>query len=80
MNKMLLLIVVAAFAAAPAAAATKHKKAKMTPEQAQMAKRDADAAKQNENCWRLAKASLPLLLPSWTLPIYFSVQDDKKKK
>lgn len=80
MKKIVLLLVVAAFAASPAAAETKHKKAKMTAEEAQMAKRDAEIAKQNQLNYRAMKDALPLLLPSWSIPIYFTMQQDDKTK
>jgi Ni/Co efflux regulator RcnB len=79
MKKIVLLLVAAAFAASPAAAETKHKKAKMTAEEAQMAKRDAEIAKQNQLNYRAMKDALPLLLPSW-LPVYFTMQQDDKTK
>jgi hypothetical protein len=71
MKKFVALLVIAAFAAAPAAAATKEKKTKQTAE--------AEAiAKQNDNTKRLLVDALPLVLPSWSLPVYFSMQKDKK--
>lgn len=80
MKKIGLLLVAAAFAASPAAAATKHKKPKMTAEEAQMAKQDAAIAKQNALNYRAMRDALPLLLPSWSLPVYFTMQQDDKKK
>ena len=80
MTKIVLLLVVAAFAASPAAAATKHKKAKLTAEQAQMAKQDADIAIQHENTLHLLRDAAPLVLPTGLLPVYFSMQQDDKKK
>ena len=77
MKKIVLLLVAAAFAASPAAA---EKKPKMTAEEAQMAKRDAEIAKQNQLNYRAMKDALPLLLPSWSLPVYFTMQQDDKAK
>ena len=73
MKKIVLLVVVAAFAASPAAAATKHKKSKEAAEA-------EDIAKQHDNTWRAVKDALPLALPSWSLPIYFSMQKDEKNE
>jgi len=61
-------IVVLAFAAALAASPAMAKK---------NVKKDTDP---NEASWRLVKASAPLVLPSWALPIYFGMQNDEKKK
>ena len=80
MKKIVLLLVVAAFAASPAVAETKHKKVKMTAEEAQMAKPDAEIAKQNQLNYCAMKDALPLLLPSWSIPIYFTMQQDDKNK
>ena len=30
-------------------------------------------ANSNENSWRFAKDSLPIFLPSWTMPAYMAV-------
>ena len=80
MKKIVLLVAAIAIATSPAAAATKHKKPKMTAEEVQMAKRDAEIAKQNELNYRAMRDALPLLLPSWSIPAYFSMQQDDKKK
>jgi hypothetical protein len=71
MKKIVLLLVAAAFAAAPAAAATKHKK-KAKPEQSVF-------MKQSENTWRIIKEGVPLVLPSWLLPVYFHMHKDEDK-
>ena len=73
MKKIVLLVVVAAFAASPAGAATKHKKSKEAAEA-------EDIAKQHDNTWRAMKDALPLALPSWSLPIYFSMHKDEKNE
>jgi hypothetical protein len=72
MKKLFLLLVVAAFAASPAAAASKSKKSKEAAEA-------EDIAKQHDNTWRAVKDSLPLWLPSWSLPVYFTMNKDEKK-
>ncbi len=72
MKKIAALLVIAAFAASPAAAA--HKKKKV----------DDTFAKQNANTARILRDGLPLVLPSWALPVYFGTHMDttqaKKKK
>lgn len=69
MRKIALLLLVATFAAAPAAAATKKKEKAM----------DAAAA-QNDASWRLARDAAPLVLPTWSLPIYFNFFHKEAKK
>ena len=78
MKKIVLLLVVAAFAASPAAADTKEKKTKQTVEA-------EDIAKQHDNTLRAVRDALPLVLPSWSLPLYFGMhldetKNEKKKK
>jgi len=69
MKKIALLLVLAAFAATPAAAAEKHhKKAKQE---------ESVFAKQNANTARILRDGLPLVLPSWAVPIYFGMHMDK---
>jgi hypothetical protein len=71
MKKIALALLVAAVAATPAAAASK-KKAKtygMTHEQ---------AMKANQQSWEFVKQGLPLVLPSWAIPIYFGTHMDEK--
>jgi len=65
MKKIVLLVFAAVLASSPAMA----KKANV--------KKETDP---NENSWRLVKASAPLVLPSWALPIYFGMQNDEKQK
>ncbi len=70
------LIVAGAFAATPAVAASKKKMAlpmdphKMTPEQ---------AMEYNKRNLSLIVKGLPLILPSWSLPIYFKMNEDKDR-
>jgi hypothetical protein len=73
MKKIALMVFIAAFAASPAAAATKHKKAKKMTEAEQI-------AQQNDNTRRAVRDALPLVLPSWSLPIFFGTHMDEKLK
>ena len=69
MKKIALLLALAAFAAAPAAAAEKK------------AKQEENVfAKQNANTARILRDGLPLVLPSWAVPIYFGMHMDKTGK
>jgi hypothetical protein len=72
MKKLVLLFVAVAFAASPAVAASKSKKSKEAAEA-------EDIAKQHDNTLRALRDGLPLVLPSWSLPIYFSMNHDEKK-
>lgn len=71
MKKLALLLLIAAFAAAPASAATKKK---MTKEEAEA----ADIAKQHDNTARALRDALPLVLPGWSLPIFFGMHIDQE--
>ena len=78
MKRFILLLVGAALVASPAAAATKQKK---DPQAAEA----EDIAKQHDNTRRALRDALPLVLPSWSLPFYFSMnldqtKDQKRKK
>jgi Ni/Co efflux regulator RcnB len=84
MKKIVLLLAAAAIAASPAlaqetkqapAAVTKHKK-KMTKEEAEA----ADIAQQHDNTQRAVRDALPLVLPSWSMPIFFGLHMDEKLK
>jgi hypothetical protein len=66
MKKFVFAVVIAAIAASPAAAAGKKKKAAAPP---------AASASNNENSWKFAKDSLPIFLPSWTIPVYLSAKN-----
>jgi hypothetical protein len=77
-SKLVLMLVIAALATSPAVAATKQKTVKQTTEA-------EDIAKQHDNTRRALRDALPLVLPSWSLPIYFGMhldqtKDEKKKK
>jgi len=76
-SKLVLMLFIAAFATSPAVAATKQKTVKQTTEA-------EDIAKQHDNTRRALRDALPLVLPSWSLPIYFGMhldqtKDEKKK-
>ena len=70
MKKIALMVLIAAFAASPAVAASK--KAAKKP--------DDTFAKQNANTARILRDGLPLVLPSWALPIYFGTHMDQTAK
>jgi len=56
----------------PAAAqATKSKKA------AKPADTMSEAQKTNDASWRIVKGSLPIFLPTWSLPIYMQLDKDQ---
>ncbi len=70
MKKIALLLVVAAFAATPAAAASKHHKKSMAKP------KESVFAKQSANTMRILRDGMPLVLPSWSLPVYFGTGMD----
>jgi hypothetical protein len=67
MKKFVFALVIAAIAASPAAAAGKKKKAAPAPV--------SSSASNNENSWKFAKDSLPIFLPSWTIPVYLAAKN-----
>jgi hypothetical protein len=71
MKKFIILLAVASLAAAPAVATTKHKKSKEPTEAEKI-------AEQNDNTKRLLVDLVPLVLPSWSLPVYFGTHMDEK--
>ena len=79
MKKLAFLLVAAAVAVSPSIATAKAKKSKEAAEAEEI-------AKQHDNTWRAVKDSLPLWLPTWSLPVYFTMNKDdhdkadKKKK
>ena len=73
MKKVVLLVAALALAASPALAA---KKKKMTKEEQENAK----IAEQHDNTRRALRDGLPLILPSWAVPIYFGTHMDEKMK
>lgn len=54
----------------------KHKKKRMTKEE----KEAADIAQQHDNSYRAVRDALPLVLPSWSMPIFFGLHMDEKLK
>jgi len=73
MKKFALAIVIAVIAAAPASALTK-KKVKRTASAAPAATSIQD---NNQNSANFAKDSLPIFLPSWSMPAYMAVSGRK---
>jgi hypothetical protein len=69
MKKLALVLVAIALAVSPAWA-KKHKK--MTKEE----KEAADIAQQHDNTRRAVRDALPLVLPSWSLPVFFGTHMD----
>ncbi len=74
MKKLVLVLIAAALVASPAWATQKHKK--MTKEEAEA----AEIEKQHDNTRRALRDSLPLVLPSWSLPVFFGMHMDEKLK
>lgn len=75
MKKLVLTLVAAAVAASPAWAETKPKK-DMTKQEIEAAEIDT----QHDNTKRALRDSLPLVLPSWSLPFFFGMKMDEKIK
>ncbi len=72
MKSIFLLLVISVFAISPATAASKQKSKQAT---------EADEiAKQHDNTLRALRDGLPLILPSWSLPVYFGAHMDEKAK
>jgi hypothetical protein len=71
MKKFFTALMLAAFVAAPAAAMSKHHK-KAKPQESVF-------AKQSANTLRILRNGLPLILPSWLMPVYFGMHMDKEK-
>jgi hypothetical protein len=72
MKKIIILFAAMAFAVSPAVAASKQK--------AKEAKEAEEIAKQHDNTLRALRDGLPLVLPSWSLPIYFGTHMDETGK
>jgi hypothetical protein len=73
MKSIILLLVISAFAVSPAVAASKQKSKQATEAE--------EIAKQHDNTLRALRDGLPLILPTWSLPIYFNMnKDDKSDK
>jgi hypothetical protein len=79
MKKIALALVIAAIAASPAAASlTKKKKVKKrAAESAMVAPAPTAAQTTNQNSLNFAKDSLPIFLPSWSMPLYMGVSGRK---
>jgi hypothetical protein len=73
MKKIVILLAAAAFVVSPAMAASKQKKS-------QEAKEAEEIAKQHDNTLRALRDGLPLILPSWSLPVYFGTNMDQMGK
>jgi Ni/Co efflux regulator RcnB len=96
MKKIVLLLAAAAIAASPALAQdakketrqetkqeTKKPRAAMIRHKKKMSKEEAEAAdiaQQHDNTRRALRDALPLVLPSWAVPIYFGTHMDEKMK
>ncbi len=68
-NIVWLLILV--FSVSSAAAEVRQKKPKQTTEAEEI-------AKQHDNTLRALRDGLPLVLPRWSLPLYFGMHKDEK--
>jgi hypothetical protein len=69
-GSVILLLVISAFAVSPATAASKQKSKQTTEAE--------EIAKQHDNTLRALHDGLPLILPTWSLPIYFNMNKDEK--
>lgn len=72
MRSVFLLLVISAFAISPASAASKQKSKQPTEAE--------EIAKQHDNTLRALRDGLPLILPSWSLPVYFGMHMDETGK
>jgi hypothetical protein len=71
-----LLLVLAAVATAPAAAFAKTKKPAQPVQKDPQQMTFDEAMEVNKRNLSLIPKGLPLVLPSWTLPVYFAVNND----
>ena len=79
MKKFAFALLITAIAASPAAAAQKKAKKKAAAEPAPMAQpvaapQPTQAQTTNQNSLNFAKDSLPVFLPSWSMPAYMAIQ------
>ncbi len=79
MNKFAFALVIAAIAVSPAAAAQKKAKKEAAAEPAPMAEpvgapQPTQAQITNQNSANFAKDSLPVFLPSWSMPAYMAIK------
>jgi len=72
MKKFVLALVVAVIAASPAAAAKKKAKKEAAAPAA------ASTASSTDNTVHFMKDSLPIFLPSWSMPAYMAVSQPQK--
>jgi len=72
MKRIIVLLVFSAFIAVPATASAKQKSKQPTEAE--------EIAKQHDNTLRALRDGLPLILPSWSLPVYFGMHMDEKDK
>ena len=72
MKRIIVLLVFSAFIAVPATASAKQKSKQPTEAE--------EIAKQHDNTLRALRDGLPLILPSWSLPVYFGMHLDEKDK
>src|SRR5689334_21256033 len=72
MKKIVILLAAMTFAVSPAIGASKKK--------SQEAKEADEITKQHDNTLRALRDGLPLILPSWSLPIYFGTHMDETGK
>jgi hypothetical protein len=84
MKKLALIVALAAIALAPAAAMAKTKKPAKPAQQVQTDPQQMtfdQAMEVNKRNLSLIPKGLPLVLPSWSLPVYFAVtKDDEPAK
>jgi hypothetical protein len=73
-KKIIMLFALAAFAAAPAAAAAKKKRHVAHPTKSPQEMTFNDAMAYNKKNLSLIVQGLPLVLPTWSLPIVFGLQ------
>ena len=74
MKKFAFALLVTAIAACPAVAAQKKAKKEAAAEPAPMAAQPTQASSTNQNSANFAKDSLPVFLPSWSMPAYMAIQ------
>ena len=74
MRRSALALAILMVATAPAMAAAKKKAA------AKPAAETVQPVDSNEASWRLVKGSLPLLLPSWSMPLYMQAHGNQAYK
>ena len=72
MKKIVLFLGIALLAVSPALAKSKAQKPKPMTEAEQI-------AQQHANTLRILREGLPLVLPSWLLPVYFNMNKDEAK-